>query len=358
MGMRSAASTPDATRLRLFGIAMVVLAVAVSIIFGELIVRILGAHQTWTEKNHGSYVSPYKQSFPQPWILVRQPSQILSYKQPEFDYQIMTNSEGLRDIDHPVDKPQNEFRIVILGDSWVEGQGAPFEKTWPKVLEEQLNKIPKQYVQIVIAGVAGSDPVFELELFRRRLLKYKPDMVIQAVNDSDVADIIARGGIDRFRSDGMLKDRSSPWFEPLWERVLLFRVIMMDLFGYDWMLLSRDQQAVKIRQSLEEIQKVGETMNELSKKAGFKYIMIGLPQRNHFLYGESYKIQPLESMLLPKGVDYVDLRPMILAQIGIDANNVRDYFWKRDGHANEKSYGVFAREVERLISPRLTEGTH
>jgi lysophospholipase L1-like esterase len=345
-------------RSRLFGIAAVVLAVVVSIVFGELLVRILGAHQTWTEKNQGSYVSPYKQSFSQPWILVRQPSRILSYKQPEFDYQIRTNSEGLRDVDHPINKPQNEFRIVVLGDSWVEGQGAPFEKAWPKVLEEQLNKISRQHVHIIIGGVAGSDPVFGLELFRRRLLKYKPDMVIQAVNDSDVTDIIARGGKDRFRSDGILKDRSSPWFEPLWERVRLFRVIMMDAFGYDWMLLSRDQQAVKIRESLEEIQKVGETMNELSKKEGFKYIMLGLPQRNHFLYGESYKIQPLESMLLPKGVDYVDLRPVILARIGIDENNVWDYFWKRDGHANEKGYGVFAREVERLISPRLTEGTH
>jgi lysophospholipase L1-like esterase len=339
----------------LFGTATVVLVVAVSIGLGELLVRILGAHQTWTEKNQGSYVSPYKQSFSQPWILVRQPSQTLSYRQPEFDYQIRTNSEGLRDVEHPVDKPQNEFRIVILGDSWVEGQGAPFEKTWPKVLEKQLNKISKQQVLIIVAGVAGSDPVFGLELFRRRLLKYKPDMVIQAVNDSDVTDIIARGGMDRFRSDGILKDRSSPWFEPLWERVRLFRVIMMDAFGYDWMLLSRNEQAIKIRESLEEIQKVGETMNELSKKEGFKYIMIGLPQRNHFLYGESYKIQPLESMLLPKGVDYVDLRPSILARIGVDASHVWDYFWKRDGHANEKGYGVFAREVERLISPRLTE---
>ncbi|MBI5248403.1 MAG: SGNH/GDSL hydrolase family protein [Desulfomonile tiedjei] len=354
MEAKSTPSSPNVRRLRLFTILTVFLLLGVSIVSGEILVRILGAHQTWTEKNGGSYVSPYRQEFPRAWILDRGPNRILSYGQPEFDYEIRINLEGVRDVDHPVDKPAGEYRIVVLGDSWVEGQGASFEKTWPKILEENLNRHGfDRHIVVIMGGVAGSDPVFELELFRKRLQKYNPDMVIQAVNDSDITDMISRGGLDRFTADGMVKDRKAPTFEPLWARCRLFRVIMMDLLHYDWLLLSRNQQQAKTDEALDTIVEVAGAMSALAEAKGFNYFVIGHPQRNHFLYRGEYKIQPLESLLRGIGVDFVDIRPLVGAEFGADPSRIWDYFWKLDGHANEKGYELFARAVERKITPKL-----
>src|SRR3989344_7830887 len=52
---------------------------------------------------------------------------------------VKINSEGLRDYEYRIKKPDNTFRIVVLGDSMVFGYGLDLEDTFPKFLERKLN---------------------------------------------------------------------------------------------------------------------------------------------------------------------------------------------------------------------------
>ena len=49
------------------------------------------------------------------------------------------NREGLRDVEHQYAKPPGVFRILVLGDSFVEAMHVPLESTFPRRLEERLN---------------------------------------------------------------------------------------------------------------------------------------------------------------------------------------------------------------------------
>ena len=84
------------------------------------------------------------------------------------------------------------------------------------------------------AGVSGSDPVYYIELLRRKLLKYHPDLVLTTINRSDIDDVIWRGGFDRFAPDGQLKERRFPWWTWLFDRSRLVRAFVLEVLHYDW----------------------------------------------------------------------------------------------------------------------------
>ena len=58
----------------------------------------------------------------------------------EFLQHISTNSNGLRDYEHNYTKSENTIRIVMLGDSFVEGVEVALENTTSKLMEKKLNE--------------------------------------------------------------------------------------------------------------------------------------------------------------------------------------------------------------------------
>lgn len=99
---------------------------------------------------------------------------------------IEINSDGIRDREFSVEKPPNVFRIVVLGDSFAFGQGVENNETFAKVLETFLNNNSKKWkYEVLNFGVPGYNTLQEVELFKRKALKYKPDMVIVGFVEND-----------------------------------------------------------------------------------------------------------------------------------------------------------------------------
>jgi hypothetical protein len=129
--------------------------VVLFVVAAETLLRVSCTYCTWIEINGGGFQSPYSIN-EDSWYFVRPENAIDSYHQPEFDYEIRTNSLGFRDIEHPLGKAAGELRILAIGDSFTEGQGAPFDQTWLSVLGRNLNRpeTTHQYT-VMAAGVAG-----------------------------------------------------------------------------------------------------------------------------------------------------------------------------------------------------------
>lgn len=101
----------------------------------------------------------------------------------EYDVPITINSQGLRDVERSgYAKPANTFRILLLGDSYVEGLRVPLEQTFGKVLERELNAAAPAGLrfEVVSAGVSGWGTDQELLWLRNEGLKYQPDLVLLA----------------------------------------------------------------------------------------------------------------------------------------------------------------------------------
>lgn len=145
----------------------------------------------------------------------------------EYDVPITINSQGLRDVERSgYEKPGDVFRILLLGDSYVEGLRVPLEQSFGKVLERQLNQSAPASTrfEVVVMGVSGWGTDQELLWFRSEGIKYKPDLVVLAFypgndfqNNSEMLESANMGGVHKpffaRSSDGDLETKYLP-FDP------------------------------------------------------------------------------------------------------------------------------------------------
>jgi len=90
------------------------------------------------------------------------------------------NNYGFRN-DYDIDqkKPNNVFRVIVLGGSVAWGTGASSNRTvWTKVLEDLMEGALGRKVEVLNAGCAGYVSFQELVYLEFRLLQFSPDLVI------------------------------------------------------------------------------------------------------------------------------------------------------------------------------------
>ena len=106
-----------------------------------------------------------------------------------YGVEVKMNSKGLRDYEYSYAKPPRTYRILVLGDSITFGWGVPLEKTYPKYLEQALNKnSPGIRYQVINTGIGNYSTHSEVDFLKREGLKYKPDMLILGyfINDAEI----------------------------------------------------------------------------------------------------------------------------------------------------------------------------
>lgn len=105
---------------------------------------------------------------------------------------IRINSDGLRDREHSITKPQNVVRIALLGDSYPEAFSVAAEEAFWSVMERKLQECDAfqgKQVEVLNFGVSGYGTGQELLTLREQVWKYSPDIVMLAVTtNNDVID--------------------------------------------------------------------------------------------------------------------------------------------------------------------------
>lgn len=105
---------------------------------------------------------------------------------------VRINRYGMRERDLPEAKPDGEKRVLCLGDSVTQGWGVPVERSWPRVLETQLQRLDPS-VRTVNAGGAGIVCVDEYEwALKNRFGAFDPDVVVVAMS---LGDLIPNNGL-------------------------------------------------------------------------------------------------------------------------------------------------------------------
>ncbi len=110
----------------------------------------------------------------------------------EYSAYVKINNKGLRGQAYEYDKPNDVYRILILGDSFTAGLQVPEEKTFAKLLETQLQRrYPQTKFQVINAGVIGYGTDNQLAYFTHEGYKYQPDLVLLAFfTGNDITDNI------------------------------------------------------------------------------------------------------------------------------------------------------------------------
>lgn len=94
-------------------------------------------------------------------------------------HDLALNSAGMHDTEHQLSKPDDTFRILILGDSFVQAVQVPEAKTAHQVLEDRLNEMgDSRHYEVISAGVGGWGTGQQLLYYRNEGRYYRPDLVL------------------------------------------------------------------------------------------------------------------------------------------------------------------------------------
>jgi lysophospholipase L1-like esterase len=111
-----------------------------------------------------------------------------------YDNIIEYNGKGYRGPEVPYEKPDDVYRILIMGDSFVEAIQVPYEQTFQAQLQERLSEhdtADRRY-EVVAMGRTGWGTVHETVYYQVEGYKYNADLVILMFYINDVADNFPR----------------------------------------------------------------------------------------------------------------------------------------------------------------------
>jgi len=270
----------------------------------------------------------------------------------EFSYSYLANELGFFD-KNPEKRVSGKLRILCLGDSFTHGIGAPQDSSWPRALEVNLQQMGIE-AEVINAGLQGSDPIYSIDFLENRLFDaYSPDLVLLAINTTDVYEVALRGGSERFVHDSLIQYRPAPWWEPLFASSYLIRGFIYSL-GYNAYLI-KDSDMRRVEE--ESLKTIYDRLREWvvkSKQEG-KAMRLGLIL--HPLLGElkSDGETCIQDAFEPQEVEWfmIDMSAAFAIDGRLTPKNSNHYFWPIDKHHNSKGYWLFGELVTESLINRL-----
>lgn len=93
----------------------------------------------------------------------------------EYSSWVEVNSHGWPDVEHSYEKKEGIYRILILGDSFVENFQVPFEKRFFRQIRDKLG----QKYEIIALGRGNTGLAQQYLILENYAVRYQPDLVIQ-----------------------------------------------------------------------------------------------------------------------------------------------------------------------------------
>lgn len=136
-----------------------------------------------------------------------------------------TNSHGQRDLERSLEKRPGWSRVILLGDSVVEGFGVRETETISRQLEKQL---ATEKIEVLNFGVSAYCTRSEVELLETKGLSFKPDIVVLVFTSND---------FDNFNREAFVleRERDRPTVVKylfLWSHLFRKAALELNLFGF------------------------------------------------------------------------------------------------------------------------------
>lgn len=145
----------------------------------------------------------------------------LPHQVKEYETEVAMNSRGWRDSEYDFEKPDDTYRIVILGDSYVEGKEVAFENTFPELLEHRLREEfgvageahgdkdghgVGHGIDVIALAKGGTSTKGEIGFFVEEGRQYRPNLVVLAFYP----------GNDVRENSDVLNERYEQWLDRIY----------------------------------------------------------------------------------------------------------------------------------------------
>lgn len=330
--------------------SLMVYSILISLFAGEVTLRyVIKYPLSYSEQNGGGYtmVDRYalKNNLHFKYIDKREDVYTLEFDSGEirdnncFDYQYANdtcNALGFRGRL----PSENKKIILVLGDSFTEGAGAPADSSCPALLRKYITAKDSS-LDVLNAGISGNDIFFDWKMVQKLESKYTLKQIIFLMNTTDINDIAVRGGNNRFCTNGLLKNNSQPWWEPVYAVSFVFRLFVHNVFNRDFNLFSSEELIKRNNIAIEKIAKL--IQNEIipwSKRAGVNALFVVHPLDYELKKTNLEYVQLLNALRQIDSTNVVDCLPALKSQ-----GNAAELYWKNDRHFKPIGYSIITNKI-------------
>jgi len=266
----------------------------------------------------------------------------------------------------------NNFRVMVLGDSYVHGGGISFKNAFSQQLKILLQKSNSKFDNIYVLDISkpSSNNLDNVEAYFQFAEKFKPDMVILGYNYNDVEGKLDRDSIqhsiDSFSKRKTSSNQNSRFIKKIYDVIYKSKVVEyvlhnmhdeMKAHGYIIPNSAFDLTLKSYSQDKENWKKSKVLLQELiddCKKRNSLLIALKFTEINLLEYPTLFKQTDscLHSFFAASpSVDYIDVSDILKGQRAKD-----NILSKYDGHPNEKAHkkiaqGVF-NEIKRVTASK------
>ena len=318
-----------------------ILLVFITLFVWESFLTFSGINKTQFEKTLGYNVETKTQDNYQQYYHIHYPNEKLNIKKPEFTFKRITNKLGYSDFEIQKRKSKKEIRILCLGDSFTEGDGASFEKSYVFQLREKFLKSSNCYV--FNAGICGSDPFFNYVNYRDRLKKYDFDILLQTLSSHDIVDDIQkRGGMERFKRKHVEYRNPNSFVKHLYIISYVGRSFL-NILGYNELFITQNDTEKDCEKTVNLFNQYIKTI----EKNNSKLILIILPSKEEVVndYPNYFK-KSIEKIKRTKEIYIIDLRKFYRIEM-LKSNNdfIKNNWWDEDWHHTPEGYKMMAKSI-------------
>ncbi len=280
--------------------------------------------------------------------------------------QVRINSLGLRNEEFPSEKPEDEYRILCLGDSITFGNGIENTKTYPKVLNKMLEtNLSKKKFRVINAGVQGYNTWQEVEYLKKYGILLNPDILIIGFCWNDIAPKPRH--MLQYKTNGEILNKKiskqlnrSSYFRIFYtlkrSRFLLFlrkeiKRIKLQINPSKAYLnkisLLKGEYSPYLEQGWKEVEKSLREINELKQKSNFEVFILIFPIGDQLI--RSYPNASYQSRILELSrklqFEAIDLLPRFQESY----QGFSSLFIEWDGHPNENGHLIAANELHKKV---------
>ncbi|MBI5357138.1 SGNH/GDSL hydrolase family protein [Candidatus Collierbacteria bacterium] len=113
------------------------------------------------------------------------PDTVCRSKYPEWDVEFKVNNLGFRGQDLEALKPAGVFRVLVVGDSFIEGESVAEAKIAVYLTGKEMTAETGHKIETVNMGVMSYAPAIYYRIIKDKGLPLNPDLVIVNVDMSD-----------------------------------------------------------------------------------------------------------------------------------------------------------------------------
>lgn len=300
-------------------------------------------------------------------LVLHVPNASIRYTRDEFSNLVVVNSMGLRDGEIAIPKPPGMRRVLVLGDSHVEGKQVAGDETFVERLEADLaREDPGGRWDVVNAGVSGYGTADELFFFRVHGRELDPDLVLivftlgNDLRDNERSRLVRWDG-HRLQEISPVSPRGiSKWWRRV-EEIGASRSHLVQFMRDRLRELSRRprESARPPNAGSPRPERIANTSWDLTeailarlveeiRAAGAEVLLVSMPSREAVRSATEERSEALRNRLVEfsreSNVPVVDLLPDLRA-----ADRERRTHYDIDGHMNAVGHAVVARRLQDPI---------